>query len=103
MSKYQELLSKIENLKGQAEDERKKEIADVVADIKKKMAQYDISPSDLGFSGGRSGKSSSKGKGSVPPKYRDPATGKTWTGRGRAPKWVTEAESRGVKRDTFLI
>ena len=102
MSKYQELLSKIDTLKAQAEEERKKEIADVVANIKQKMAQYDLSPSDLGFSGAKAGKSS-KGKGSVAPKYRDPATGKTWTGRGRAPKWISEAESRGVKRDTFLI
>jgi DNA-binding protein H-NS len=103
MSKYQELLSKIDTLKAQAEEERKKEIADVVADIKQKMAQYELTPADLGFTGGRASKSSSKSKGSVPPKYRDPATGKTWTGRGRAPKWITEAESRGVKRETFLI
>ena len=103
MSKYQELLSKIDTLKAQAEEERKKEIADVVANIKQKMAQYDLSPSDRGCSGAKAGKSSSKGKGSVAPKYRDPATGKTWTGRGRAPKWISEAESRGVKRDTFLI
>lgn len=101
MSKYQELLSKIETLKSQAEEERRKEVADVVADIKQKMAQYDLSPADLGFSGARAGKTASKGK--VAPKYRDPATGKTWTGRGRAPKWIAEAEARGVNRDTFLI
>ncbi|MCK5769239.1 H-NS histone family protein [Algiphilus sp.] len=101
MSKYKDLLTKIETLKAQAEEERRKEIADVVADIKQKMAEYGIKPSDLGFSGGRASKSASKG--TVAPKYRDPATGKTWTGRGRAPKWVAEAESRGVSRDTFLI
>ena len=26
--------------------------------------------------------------GKVAPKYRDPATGQTWTGRGKAPKWI---------------
>ena len=32
-------------------------------------------------------------------KYRDPATGKTWTGRGKPPTWIA-----GVKdRDAFLI
>lgn len=27
----------------------------------------------------------------VAPKYRDPATGKTWSGRGRAPTWFDAA------------
>lgn len=101
MSKYKELLEQIESLKAQAEEERQREVATVVADIKEKMAKYGITPSDLGFSGGKASKSANKGV--VAPKYRDPATGKTWTGRGRAPRWITEAEERGVSRDTFLI
>ena len=32
-------------------------------------------------------------------KYRDPGTGKTWTGRGRAPDWIKNAEDR----DVFLV
>lgn len=28
------------------------------------------------------------------PKYRDPATGKTWTGVGRAPAWIAAAKDR---------
>jgi DNA-binding protein H-NS len=35
---------------------------------------------------------------SMPPKYRDPATGATWSGRGKAPRWLT-----GHDRDEFLI
>ncbi len=27
-------------------------------------------------------------------KYRDPATGKTWTGHGRAPDWIKNAADR---------
>lgn len=33
-----------------------------------------------------------------PPKYQDPRTGKTWSGRGRAPTWI-----EGKNRDQFLI
>jgi len=33
------------------------------------------------------------------PKYRDPATGKTWTGRGKPPNWIAGAKDRGQ----FLI
>jgi DNA-binding protein H-NS len=36
-------------------------------------------------------------RGKVAPKYRDPANPKmTWTGRGRTPKWVSEALADGA-------
>ncbi|KWA84203.1 hypothetical protein WL29_22850 [Burkholderia ubonensis] len=45
-------------------------------------------------------KKPSKAKGKkVPIKYRDPESGATWTGRGRAPAWIAEA----ADRDQFLI
>jgi DNA-binding protein H-NS len=34
----------------------------------------------------------------VPAKYRDPATGATWTGRGKEPAWI-----RGLDKKAFLI
>jgi len=39
-----------------------------------------------------------------PPKFRhpdDPAL--TWTGRGKPPRWITELEQAGHKRDEYLI
>ena len=39
----------------------------------------------------------------VTPKYLDPASGETWAGRGRAPRWILEAEVAGVSRDQFRI
>lgn len=36
--------------------------------------------------------------GTVKVKYRDPDTGKTWTGRGRAPRWLGNRD-----KDEFLI
>ena len=46
-----------------------------------------------------------KGKGSVPPKYRDPKnSANTWTGRGRMPRWMAAATKGGkVKKEDFLI
>lgn len=35
---------------------------------------------------------------SHPPKYCDPVSGATWSGRGRAPGWIA-----GKDRDDFLI
>ncbi len=37
------------------------------------------------------------------PKYRDPETGETWSGRGRLPSWLQKAEGEGKSRDEFLI
>jgi DNA-binding protein H-NS len=37
------------------------------------------------------------------PKYRDPDTGLTWSGRGMVPRWLNAALARGHNRDDFLI
>jgi DNA-binding protein H-NS len=39
----------------------------------------------------------------VAPKYRDPATGTTWTGRGKQPKWLAAAIGSGKKLGDFKI
>jgi DNA-binding protein H-NS len=44
-------------------------------------------------------------RGAVAPKYRDPANPQnTWTGRGRMPRWMTQATKGGkAKKEDFLI
>ena len=37
------------------------------------------------------------------PKYRHPESGETWSGRGRAPRWLTLAEKAGRNRDDFRV
>ncbi|MGG2419538.1 H-NS family nucleoid-associated regulatory protein [Ralstonia pseudosolanacearum] len=37
------------------------------------------------------------------PKYRNPATGETWAGRGKLPTWLAKAEQQGLQRESFLI
>lgn len=39
----------------------------------------------------------------VAPKYRDAATGATWTGRGKQPKWLAAALKGGEKLEDFKI
>jgi DNA-binding protein H-NS len=100
MASYQEILNQIENLKQQAEDARKQEMATAISEIKHIMSKFDISPADLGFSG--RGKGKGKG-GTVAAKYRDPISGKTWSGRGRRPTWVVAVEAAGKSLDSFKI
>jgi DNA-binding protein H-NS len=38
----------------------------------------------------------------LPVKFRDPATGKTWSGRGVPPTWVKLAQAEG-RIDTFVV
>jgi DNA-binding protein H-NS len=46
----------------------------------------------------------SDGRAVVAPKYAHPKDSSlTWTGRGRAPKWVVALEESGVSREDMLI
>jgi DNA-binding protein H-NS len=101
MTTYNELLKQIEALTKQAEDLRKNEVAGVIADIKAKMQEYSITLADLGGGPARSKKAASSGKVAV--KYRNVATGETWSGRGRTPKWLSDAEAGGAKKEDFLV
>jgi len=80
MSKYQEIKQRIAQLEKEAEQARKQEMQDAMAKIGEIMKTYDISMQDLSKAFGGSGKKN-------PPKYRDPITGKTWSGKGRMPNW----------------
>ena len=95
MSTLQELLKQREALTVQIEQARQREIADAVAKVRALIAEYQLTPQDV-FPTGRKARASSGAK--VAPKYRDPSTGQTWTGRGKAPKWID-----GKDRTKFLI
>ncbi|AOJ03857.1 MULTISPECIES: H-NS histone family protein [Burkholderia] len=94
MATYRQLTAQLEKLQQKIDKEREKAIADAIADIKAKIEEYDITPDELGF---RSIKTTAKPKRPLPPKYLNPKTGETWSGRGRAPAWL------GKNRNRFLI
>ena len=95
MATLKELLQQQQALAAQIEEARKREIADAVAQVRSLIDQYQLTERDV-FPSGRRACSRTASK--VPPKYRDPITGKTWTGRGKAPKWID-----GQDRTKFLI
>lgn len=39
----------------------------------------------------------------VRPKYRDPETGETWSGRGSPPGWLRRLEEQGRSREEFAV
>ena len=100
MATYLELKQKAEKLMAEAEEMRQKEIDDVVAEIRDKMKTYGLTAKDIGGAPGRKRASSGTPKAA---KYRGP-NGETWSGgRGRKPRWVTEALAKGKKLEDFEI
>jgi DNA-binding protein H-NS len=98
MATVQELIAQRAALDKQIAEAQLQAKADGIAKVRELMTEHGLTVADLS-DGRASGKSAGKGKGQkVAPKYRDPDTGKTWTGRGVAPKWIS-----GKERDAFLI
>ena len=98
---YKQLLDQAGKLMRKAETVRKKEIGTVVAEIRTKMTEYGISLKDLGAGGLKKHRRGRKAK--VAAKYREPASGQTWSGRGRTPKWLQAAEATGKRRESFSV
>lgn len=100
MTSYSELVAQAQALMAQAEQVRKQELADVVADIKAKMKQYGITIEDLG---GTSSRKASSVKAKSAAKYRGP-NGELWSGGpGRKPDWVKAVLSAGQDIEQFRI
>lgn len=97
MATYKELLQQQEALSLQVEEARKREIADAVTRVRSLVSEFGLSEKDV-FPSTRKAAAGGRTGGKVAPKYRDPATGHTWTGRGKAPKWID-----GKDRSKFLI
>jgi DNA-binding protein H-NS len=103
---YAQLKSEIAKLEKEAAVLRDGEMTKVVAQIRESIATFGLTVEHL-FGRGASALKSAVGrtlskaprKGTGIPKYRDPKSGKTWTGMGKPPAWISSARSR----DGFLI
>jgi DNA-binding protein H-NS len=97
MSQYAELKAQIAKLQAQADEARRTELNNVIEEIRSKIAEYGLTAQDLGFAAAaRRGRPPKKAP--LPPKYQDPKSGSTWSGRGKPPNWIA-----GKNRDRFLI
>ncbi len=111
----EQLQALIERLQLQVSLHKAKQKKAVIAIIFQAVQQFGISSADLkgvfraqrlaGLAIKARGASSQRGvRGKrIAPKYRDPKTGETWSGRGRPARWIAEAEKKGTPRARFLI
>lgn len=95
MKTYQEYQAKIAELQKLADAAREKETAVAREQITALMREHGLTVADLI---GKTSAKSVKPRTTVAAKYRDDATGQTWTGRGRAPKWLV-----GKDKNAYLI
>jgi DNA-binding protein H-NS len=106
MKTYHEILQEIENLKAQAATARAAEISEGVAHIKAIMAEKGVTCADIcrvNAGAGAGPRRSALAGSHVSIKYRDPATGATWTGRGKRPRWLAAKIEAGASVDSFKV
>jgi DNA-binding protein H-NS len=100
----QQVTAQIEQLQREAELLRAQHKKPVIDAIVQAMLQYGITHEELRAATQATNARPGNGKvRSVPPKYRNPKTGETWSGRGRTARWIIRAEQEGKSRDRFLI
>ncbi|MFM0387608.1 H-NS family nucleoid-associated regulatory protein [Paraburkholderia dipogonis] len=97
--------AKIKKLQAQADALIAKQSSGVIEKIRELMAKHGLTTADIdAHVGGKQratkavAKTTSKGSAAAV-KYRDPKSGATWTGHGRAPGWIAAAKNR----DKYLV
>jgi DNA-binding protein H-NS len=97
MATLQELIAQKEALEKLIQDTRQTELADAINQVKSLIANFGLTQEDI-FGAARGAKKVKAEGSKVAAKYRDPVSGKEWSGRGLAPKWL-----QGREKSEFLI
>ncbi|ACD20965.1 H-NS histone family protein [Paraburkholderia phytofirmans] len=84
---YRQIKARIRALEAQAEQLRRHELRQVVAEMRQKIRDYGLTPEQL-FGPNLSDLV----------RYRHPETGETWNGMGRPPNWI-----KGKDRGPFRV
>jgi len=100
-SSLQELIAQRAEIDRRIADAQREERAAAISKVKALMAEFGLTAADLAGKtvSPRTAKSASK----VAPKYKNKATGETWTGRGLQPKWLKAAIAGGAQLSDFAL
>jgi DNA-binding protein H-NS len=101
VASLQDLLAQKEALEREIELTKKQERVEAVKQVRALMSQYGLSPADLAVRNSSKPKAGTGKK--VAAKFRNTATGETWSGRGLQPKWLKAALAAGRKLGDFAI
>lgn len=98
MPKLTDLLAQKAALEKQIASAQREERQAAITQVKTLMAEHGLTLADLGT---RANPKSSGRK--VAPKYRNKASGETWSGRGLQPRWLKAALATGKKLTDFAV
>lgn len=100
--------AKVKALREKLAEQKNNERAKAIAAAEELIKLYQLTAGDLGLSGKNA--TSIKGpcavsdkRTTVAPKYQDPISGKTWTGRGKTPAWLAAYLTAGQGKQNYLI
>ncbi|AVO50280.1 histone [Melaminivora suipulveris] len=94
---YKDLLKEREALDQRIKDAHRREVSSAVSRVREIVAEFDLTPQDV-FPSGKAPRATAGTGAKIAPKYRNPATGQTWTGRGKPPRWIQNQD-----REQFAI
>ncbi|OQS22725.1 H-NS histone family protein [Chromobacterium violaceum] len=105
MSTYAELQAQIKKLQEQAEQVKVKELEVVIAEMKEKIAQYDLTAEQLGFTSAAPKKTTKKASAAKDATVMYKNGDLTWSGaaRGRKPSWVKEILDAGGDIEKYRV
>ena len=99
-SSLSELLAQQSAVDRAIREARAADKAQAIARVRQLMVEHGLTAADLvAKAPAKTGHTGKK----VAPKYRDPVSGATWTGRGLKPKWLQAALDAGKSVADFAI
>ena len=102
MASLKDLIAQKEALEREIDQRKNQDRSEAISRVKALMDEYGLTGADLSVKSGPR-KSAGKASGKVAAKYRNTATGETWSGRGLQPRWLKAAIVGGKKITDFSV
>lgn len=98
----------VNELREKLAQQKNNERVQAIASAKELIKQHQLTVADLGLAGKKATtrkepRAAGDKRSAVAPKYQDPSSGKTWTGRGKTPAWMAAYLSTGHGKQDYLI
>ena len=100
MTSLSELLAQKAQLEKQIIEAQREQKSEAIAKVRELMAEHGLTVADLGSRAAAPRRAPS---GKVAAKYRNTATGETWSGRGLQPNWLKAAMATGKTLADFAV
>jgi DNA-binding protein H-NS len=104
MSKIEELIAARVSLEKRIAEMQRDAHAMNIAKVRAVMAEFGVTAADIkGKATAGRASTAVKPRGKLAIKYRNKATGDSWAGRGKQPRWLTAALASGAEITDFAV